>query len=352
MHRSPHSQLTTPTRHWYHAPMIVDGHAHAFPFLGDASGFPSAEHHVRLLQRHFTTHPQGARRVSRQPGGDRADPLGRRDARLRGPAGRQLPRRAVRALRVGEGRRGVLHPVAAAAPGRERRQPGADAGPDAVPRRRSGAPPARLPLRPDRRVAGRDREGVPGPVPGLPLRRREPASGRVRDRAPLSLRPRAGPDRALPGQRPLLVGRPGGGVRGGAVRAVLGGRPGAGRPGPLGHPLRPAPRAGRLPRRGRSGCTGSRGSSRRSGTSTPTASRPRRSTPTAASRTRSWRCSREPNVTLELLFPLLYGAGLGVPVRRGPAADPRRCTRSSAPASCSGARTCRTSSGAAPTARR
>jgi predicted TIM-barrel fold metal-dependent hydrolase len=44
--------------------MIVDGHAHAFPFLGDASGFPSAEHHLRLLQRHFTTHPQGARRVS------------------------------------------------------------------------------------------------------------------------------------------------------------------------------------------------------------------------------------------------------------------------------------------------
>jgi len=44
--------------------MIVDGHAHAFPFLGDASGFPSAEHHTRLLQRHFTTHPQGARRVS------------------------------------------------------------------------------------------------------------------------------------------------------------------------------------------------------------------------------------------------------------------------------------------------
>ena len=44
--------------------MIVDGHAHAFPFLGDASGFPSAEHHVRLLQRHFTTHPQGARRLS------------------------------------------------------------------------------------------------------------------------------------------------------------------------------------------------------------------------------------------------------------------------------------------------
>jgi len=44
--------------------MIVDGHAHAFPYLGGASGFPSAEYHARLLQRHFTTHPQGARRVS------------------------------------------------------------------------------------------------------------------------------------------------------------------------------------------------------------------------------------------------------------------------------------------------
>ena len=44
--------------------MIVDGHAHAFPYLGGASGFPSAEYHTRLLQRHFTTHPQGGRRVS------------------------------------------------------------------------------------------------------------------------------------------------------------------------------------------------------------------------------------------------------------------------------------------------
>ena len=31
---------------------------------------------------------------------------------------------------------------------------------------------------------------------------------------------------------------------------------------------------------------------------------------------------REPNVTLELLFPLLYGASLGVPVHRGPADHP------------------------------
>ncbi|MCC7370845.1 MAG: amidohydrolase [Chloroflexi bacterium] len=44
--------------------MIVDGHHHVFPYLGGASGFPSAEEHTRLLQRHFTTHNQGARRVA------------------------------------------------------------------------------------------------------------------------------------------------------------------------------------------------------------------------------------------------------------------------------------------------
>src|SRR5215213_11232544 len=54
------SQLVTGTMR----PMIVDGHAHAFPYLGGASGLPSAEDHVRLLQRHFTTHPQGGRRRS------------------------------------------------------------------------------------------------------------------------------------------------------------------------------------------------------------------------------------------------------------------------------------------------
>ena len=43
--------------------MVVDGHAHAFPYLGDASGYPSAKYHLQILQRHFTTHPQGARRA-------------------------------------------------------------------------------------------------------------------------------------------------------------------------------------------------------------------------------------------------------------------------------------------------
>ena len=44
--------------------MIVDGHAHAFPFLGDASGYSTAEEHRKVLQRHFSTHRLGARRVS------------------------------------------------------------------------------------------------------------------------------------------------------------------------------------------------------------------------------------------------------------------------------------------------
>lgn len=43
--------------------MIVDAHAHAFPRLGAGAGFSSVDHHRRHLQRHMSTHPQGARRV-------------------------------------------------------------------------------------------------------------------------------------------------------------------------------------------------------------------------------------------------------------------------------------------------
>ena len=43
--------------------MIVDAHAHAFPHLGAGAGFRSVDHHRRHLQRHMSTHPQGARRV-------------------------------------------------------------------------------------------------------------------------------------------------------------------------------------------------------------------------------------------------------------------------------------------------
>jgi predicted TIM-barrel fold metal-dependent hydrolase len=43
--------------------MIVDAHAHAFPFLGEAGVFASAAEHLRYLQRHMSTHSQGCRRA-------------------------------------------------------------------------------------------------------------------------------------------------------------------------------------------------------------------------------------------------------------------------------------------------
>jgi predicted TIM-barrel fold metal-dependent hydrolase len=43
--------------------VIVDGHAHVFPRLGAGAGFRSPDEHRRYLQRHMSTHPQGGRRV-------------------------------------------------------------------------------------------------------------------------------------------------------------------------------------------------------------------------------------------------------------------------------------------------
>lgn len=43
--------------------MLVDAHAHAFPRLGAGAGFGSPDHHRRYLQRHMSTHPQGGRRA-------------------------------------------------------------------------------------------------------------------------------------------------------------------------------------------------------------------------------------------------------------------------------------------------
>jgi predicted TIM-barrel fold metal-dependent hydrolase len=43
--------------------VIVDGHAHAFPRLGAGAGFRSPDEHRRYLQRHMSTHPQGGRRA-------------------------------------------------------------------------------------------------------------------------------------------------------------------------------------------------------------------------------------------------------------------------------------------------
>ncbi len=42
--------------------MIVDGHAHAFPYVGGAGMFKSVEEHLRYLQVNMSLHPQGGRR--------------------------------------------------------------------------------------------------------------------------------------------------------------------------------------------------------------------------------------------------------------------------------------------------
>jgi predicted TIM-barrel fold metal-dependent hydrolase len=42
--------------------MIIDAHAHAFPFVGNKGIFSTEAEHIRFLQRHMTTHPQGGRR--------------------------------------------------------------------------------------------------------------------------------------------------------------------------------------------------------------------------------------------------------------------------------------------------
>jgi len=42
--------------------MIIDAHAHAFPYVGNKGLYDSEADHLRHLQRHMTTHPQGGRR--------------------------------------------------------------------------------------------------------------------------------------------------------------------------------------------------------------------------------------------------------------------------------------------------
>ena len=91
--------------------MIIDAHAHAFPFLGNKGIFDSEAEHTRYLQRHMTTHPQGGRRF-RDNGLRRwPDALGRQDTGLCRPARRQFPPRSLWPLRVGKGWRGLLHPI-------------------------------------------------------------------------------------------------------------------------------------------------------------------------------------------------------------------------------------------------
>lgn len=43
--------------------MIVDSHAHIFPFLGSAAGYPSVADHLRVLQFYIVGHSQPVRRV-------------------------------------------------------------------------------------------------------------------------------------------------------------------------------------------------------------------------------------------------------------------------------------------------
>jgi len=42
--------------------MIIDGHAHAFPYVGGKGMYKSVEEHLRHLQLNMTLHPQGGRR--------------------------------------------------------------------------------------------------------------------------------------------------------------------------------------------------------------------------------------------------------------------------------------------------
>lgn len=43
--------------------MIIDAHAHAFPYVGNRGVYESEADHLRHIQRHMTTHPQGGRRI-------------------------------------------------------------------------------------------------------------------------------------------------------------------------------------------------------------------------------------------------------------------------------------------------
>ncbi len=42
--------------------MIIDAHAHAFPYVSNKGVYESEADHLRHIQRHMTTHPQGGRR--------------------------------------------------------------------------------------------------------------------------------------------------------------------------------------------------------------------------------------------------------------------------------------------------
>jgi predicted TIM-barrel fold metal-dependent hydrolase len=65
---------------------VIDGHAYCFPPLGDASGFPSAQEHLRYVQREMAEHHQPVWRLRDGAPGDNAmlaDPTDRTLAGLR-----------------------------------------------------------------------------------------------------------------------------------------------------------------------------------------------------------------------------------------------------------------------------
>ncbi|HLH74228.1 MAG TPA: hypothetical protein VKX96_13150, partial [Chloroflexota bacterium] len=43
--------------------MIIDSHAHIFPFLGLAAGYPSQADHMQVLQQYMAAHAQPVRRL-------------------------------------------------------------------------------------------------------------------------------------------------------------------------------------------------------------------------------------------------------------------------------------------------
>jgi predicted TIM-barrel fold metal-dependent hydrolase len=62
---------------------VVDSHVHIFPYLGEASGFPSEREHARFLQLYMATHGEPVRRLS-DHATVRAQTL--HDGRLDGPS--------------------------------------------------------------------------------------------------------------------------------------------------------------------------------------------------------------------------------------------------------------------------
>lgn len=64
--------------------MIIDGHAYCFPPLGEANGFPTAQEHLRYLQREMADHHQPVWRLRDRVPGDNSMLADPQDKTLRG----------------------------------------------------------------------------------------------------------------------------------------------------------------------------------------------------------------------------------------------------------------------------